>query len=102
MGDSWIVSLAAIGLLAAAMLITAARWLWRRRSLSDAEQQSSVQCALLRSAVESSDDGLAAFDALGRLVLSNNRFFDLLALPASKHRPASLRDILLRQAVRGD
>src|SRR4029077_12665849 len=65
------------------------------------EQQLAEQSALLQSTLENMGEGLSVFDREGRLVAWNGRFAQLLALPIELQR-ASLYDVLLQQAMRGD
>ena len=104
MDDSLIVSATVVGLLAATLVATALQLWTRRWRIAEfrGDAPLAADCALLRKAVESIGDGLAAFDRSGRLVLWNARFFELLDLPADSGKPASLKEVLLRQAVRGD
>ncbi len=67
---------------------------------SEARQQR--QRSLLQSTLENIGEGLSVFDARGRLVAWNRRFCELLDLPEELHAGAALRDILMRQAARGD
>ena len=60
------------------------------------------QRALLQSTLENIGEGLSVFDARGRLIARNTRFCELLDLPADLSARTPLRDILLRQAARGD
>ena len=69
-----------------------------RRSEARLKRQSS----LLQSTLESMGEGLSVFDARGRLSARNRRFCELLELPADLPIGVSLREILTRQAVRGD
>jgi len=65
------------------------------------EQQLAEQSALLQSTLENMGEGLSVFDRDGRLIAWNSRFANLLALPIDLAN-ASLYDILLEQAKRGD
>ncbi len=69
-----------------------------RRSEARLKRQSS----LLQSTLESIGEGLAVFDARGRLIARNRRFCELLDLPDNLPIGVSLCEILTRQAVRGD
>jgi len=71
------------------------------REVSAREQQLAAQSALLQSTLENMGEGLSVFDRDGRLIAWNSRFARLLALPIDL-ASASLSDILLQQAVRGD
>ncbi|MGH7031776.1 MAG: PAS-domain containing protein [Stellaceae bacterium] len=57
---------------------------------------------LLQSTLESIGEGLSVFDDCGRLIARNRRFCELLDLPTDLAMGAPLREILMRQAVRGD
>ena len=65
------------------------------------EQQLAEQTALLQSTLESMGEGLSVFDRSGRLIAWNVRFARLLNLPIDL-RDATLGEILLGQATRGD
>jgi signal transduction histidine kinase len=65
------------------------------------EQQLAEQSALLQSTLENMGEGLSVFDRDGRLIASNGRFAKLLTLPIDLTK-ATLYDILLQQAMRGD
>ena len=65
------------------------------------EQQFAEQSALLQSTLENMGEGLSVFDRDGRLIAWNARFAKLLAMPIDL-KSASLYDILLQQAMRGD
>ncbi len=65
------------------------------------EQQLAEQSALLQSTLENMGEGLSVFDRDGRLIAWNARFAKLLALPIDL-TSASLYDVLLQQAQRGD
>jgi signal transduction histidine kinase len=69
-----------------------------RRSEARLKRQSS----LLQSTLESMGEGLSVFDARGRLSARNRRFCELLDLPDDLAFGVPLREILTRQAVRGD
>jgi len=71
------------------------------RELSAREQQLAEQSALLQSTLENMGEGLSVFDRDGRLIAWNARFAKLLGLPIDLP-DASLYDILLQQAIRGD
>jgi len=60
------------------------------------------QNALLQSTLENIGEGLSVFDSQGRLIAWNFRFCELLDLPADLAVGATLRDILMHQATRGD
>jgi signal transduction histidine kinase len=68
------------------------------RSKRRLERQNS----LLQSTLENIGEGLSVFDGRGRLIAWNSRFCELLDLPADLGTDATLRDILMLQAVRGD
>jgi signal transduction histidine kinase len=103
---SWNILLALGGLLAAVafagIALRLSAKLRRSAELPEGERHLAMQCALLRNAVESIGDGLAAFDQAGQLVLWNARFVELLDLPRGERKLSSLREILMRQALRGD
>ena len=65
------------------------------------EQQLAAQSALLQSTLENMGEGLSVFDRDGRLIAWNGRFAKILAMPVDL-AGASLNDILLQQALRGD
>jgi len=65
------------------------------------EQQLADQSALLQSTLENMGEGLSVFDREGRLIAWNGRFAQLIALPIEL-KTASLYDVLLQQAMRGD
>jgi signal transduction histidine kinase len=65
------------------------------------EQQLAGQSALLQSTLENMGEGLSVFDRDGRLIAWNARFAKWLKLPIDL-TSASLHDILLQQALRGD
>ena len=65
------------------------------------EEQLAEQSALLQNTLESMGEGLSVFAPDGRLVAWNSRFASLLTLPMEL-TSASLQDILLHQARRGD
>jgi signal transduction histidine kinase len=75
--------------------LAAARLLRMKRRL---ERQNS----LLQSTLENIGEGLSVFDGRGRLIAWNSRFCELLDLPADLATDATLHDILMHQAVRGD
>ncbi|MBV8132185.1 MAG: PAS-domain containing protein, partial [Alphaproteobacteria bacterium] len=58
--------------------------------------------SLLQSTLENIGEGLSVFDSQGRLIAWNFRFCELLDLPADLAVGATLHNILMRQAVRGD
>ena len=60
------------------------------------------QNSLLQSTLENIGEGLSVFDGRGRLIAGNSRFCELLDLPADLGTDATLHDILMLQAVRGD
>jgi signal transduction histidine kinase len=65
------------------------------------EEQLKGQRALLQSTLENMGEGLSVFDRDGRLIAWNSRFASLLKLPAELSQ-ATLYELLLRQAQRGD
>ncbi len=69
-----------------------------RRSEARLKRRNS----LLQSTLESIGEGLSVFDGRGRLVARNRRFCELLDLPADLAQGAPLREVLMRQALRGD
>jgi PAS domain S-box-containing protein len=71
------------------------------RDLLAREQQFAAQSALLQSTLENMGEGLSVFDRDGRLIAWNGRFAGILGLPIDL-TSASLSDILLQQAIRGD
>jgi len=70
--------------------------------LQRGELRLKRQNSLLQSTLENIGEGLSVFDSQGRLVAWNYRFRELLDLPADLAVGASLNDILMHQAVRGD
>jgi len=66
------------------------------------EQRLIPQNSLLQSTLEHIGEGLSVFDSQGRLVAWNQRFCELLDLPPDIAASATLHDILMHQAVRGD
>ena len=66
------------------------------------EQRLIRQDSLLQSTLEHIGEGLSVFDSQGRLVAWNQRFCELLDLPPDLAASATLQDILMHQAVRGD
>jgi signal transduction histidine kinase len=76
----------------------------QRRAVSELrvrEEQLEAQSELLQSTVESMGEGLSVFDGDGRLIAWNSRFAKLLSFPGELSG-ATLYDILLEQARRGD
>ena len=71
------------------------------RELSAREQQLAEQSALLQSTLENMGEGLSVFDRGGRLIAWNGRFAKLMSLPIDL-KNATLYDVLLQQAERGD
>jgi two-component system cell cycle sensor histidine kinase PleC len=62
-----------------------------------------LEADLLRVVLEHSEQGISVYDAERRLILWNDRWLKLLGLPAKfGRRGASLHDMLLWQANRGD
>jgi len=57
---------------------------------------------LLQSTLENIGEGLSVFDGQGRMIAWNLRFCELLDLPANLAASATLHDILMHQATRGD
>lgn len=57
---------------------------------------------LLQTTLENIGEGLSVFDSLGRLLVWNTRFCELLDLPQDLSAGVPLRDILTLQAARGD
>jgi signal transduction histidine kinase len=70
--------------------------------LRRAEARLERQNSLRQSTLESIGEGLAVFDARGRLIARNRRFCELLDLPDDLTIGTTLCEILTRQAVRGD
>ena len=70
--------------------------------LQRGESRLKRQHSLLQSTLEHIGEGVSVFDSQGRLVAWNLRFRELLNLPADLAIGASLRDILMHQAARGD
>jgi signal transduction histidine kinase len=71
------------------------------RELRAREQQLAEQSALLQSTLENMGEGLSVFDREGRLIAWNGRFAKLMSLSIDL-KSASLYDVLLQQAERGD
>jgi signal transduction histidine kinase len=71
------------------------------RELRAREQQLADQSALLQSTLENMGEGLSVFDRDGRLIAWNSRFAKHLKMSIDLTN-ATLRDILLQQASRGD
>ena len=69
--------------------------------LRSREEQLAGQSALLQNTLENMGEGLSVFARDGRLLAWNARFAQLLKLPVDLSS-ASLRDILMLQAERGD
>src|SRR5215813_12409845 len=61
-----------------------------------------AEARLLQSTLENIDEGLSVFDSRGRLIALNSRFRELLEFPSDLTIGASLCDILMLQAARGD
>lgn len=100
---------AAFGLFA--LTVTALAWLAVRALrgaqfaaafLRRSEARLRRQNVLLQSTLDSLGEGLSVFDDRGRLIARNRRFCELLDLPTDLPGAAPLRDILMRQALRGD
>ncbi len=66
------------------------------------EARLKRQRSLLQSILENIDEGLSVFDGRGRLIARNQRFCELLDLPADMPFQATLADILMHQTIRGD
>jgi len=71
------------------------------RTLGSREDQLQEQSKLLQSTLENMGEGLSVFDRDGRLIAWNSRFVSLLKLTGDLPN-ATLADILLTQARRGD
>jgi signal transduction histidine kinase len=71
------------------------------RDLRAREHQFAAQTALLQSTLENMGEGLSVFDRDDRLIAWNSRFAKILALPIDL-TAATLSEILLQQAIRGD
>ena len=65
------------------------------------EERLKAQSALLQSTLENMGEGLSVFDRDGRLMAWNRPFVGMHKLPLDL-KSATLHDILLAQAVRGD
>jgi signal transduction histidine kinase len=88
-------------------LVGVMRRLLRRRRLAAArrrrdEARLTRRNALLQNTLDNIGEGLSVFDARGRLVARNVRFYELLNLPLDIPIGTSLSEILLRQATQGD
>lgn len=70
--------------------------------LQRGELRLKRQNALLQSTLENIGEGLSVFDSQGRLIAWNLRFCELLDLPTDLAIGATLHDILMHQAARGD
>lgn len=81
-----------LGLLA--ILGGAALLMAGNRRLRAAESDLAQQGSLLQATLDHTRDGIAAFDADGRLLAWNRRFFDLLGLPAELARRGTRLDQL--------
>jgi len=66
------------------------------------ERRLIRQNSLLQRTLEHIGEGLSVFDGQGQLVAWNQRFRELLDLPPDLAEGATLQDILMHQAVRGD
>ena len=66
------------------------------------EERLKRQSELLQSTLENMGEGLSVFDRDGRLMAWNERFIELLDLPADIGPDTNLRDILTLQLARGD
>ena len=60
------------------------------------------QNSLLQSTLEHMGEGLSVFDSQGRLIAWNFRFCELLDISCAFAAGATLRDLLMLQAARGD
>ena len=60
------------------------------------------QNSLLQSTLEHMGEGLSVFDSRGRLIAWNFRFCELLDISSAFATEATLRDLLMLQAARGD
>ena len=67
-----------------------------------AELRLKRQNSLLQSTLEHMGEGLSVFDSQGRLIAWNFRFCELLDISPAFAAGATLRDLLVRQAERGD
>jgi signal transduction histidine kinase len=67
-----------------------------------AELRLKRQNSLLQSTLEHMGEGLSVFDSQGRLIAWNFRFCELLDISPAFAAGATLRDVLIRQAERGD
>ena len=102
---SWPIVFAPLALAAAAFA-----WLGGRRPIGrgrvrevDARRgELGANDSLLWDTIENLGDGVAGFDRSGRMVLCNRRLLELLDLPGDCGPTTNLRDILARQAGRGD
>ena len=102
---SWPIVFAPLALAAAAFAWLRAPGSTRRRAPADLRErdgQLAPDYALLRDTIENLGDGVAGFDRSGRMVLCNRRLLELLDLPGGSGPATNLRDILARQASRGD
>jgi signal transduction histidine kinase len=70
--------------------------------LRRSEGRLTRQTALLQSTLENIGEGLSVFDPAGRLIARNLRFCELLDLPPDLALGTTLKEILTRQAARGD
>jgi len=70
--------------------------------LQRGELRLKSENSLLQSTLEHIGEGVSVFDSQGRLVAWNFGFRELLDLPADLAVGASLHDILMHQAARGD
>jgi len=83
------------------------RQVHRSRALARADSRwgpiwLTRQNALLQNTLDNIGEGLGVFDRHGRLVARNARFCELMNLPLEMAVGTSLREVLLRQAARGD
>jgi len=71
-------------------------------NLRAGEERLQRQSNLLQSTLENMGEGLSVFDSRGRLVAWNQKFTELLDLPAGLSTETTLGEILQIQAGRGD
>jgi signal transduction histidine kinase len=67
-----------------------------------AELRLTRQNSLLQSTLEHMGEGLSVFDSQGRLIAWNFRFCELIDISSAFAAGATLRDLLMLQAARGD
>ncbi len=71
--------------------------------IRDSEEVLRQQNMLLDAAVNNMNQALLLFDADGRLLLSNHRYFEMYGLSPDEGRPGrSLRELLLRREALGN